>query len=62
MFASIPNFADFWTQADVQRKIECLRLLNEIVCAFDKVMAAHEMWPIGVHSCWTNQSSAALKK
>ncbi|KAK6041394.1 hypothetical protein COOONC_21101 [Cooperia oncophora] len=37
MFASIPNFKDFWSQWDTSRKLECLRLLNEIVCEFDKV-------------------------
>ncbi|KIH60319.1 adenylate/guanylate cyclase catalytic domain protein [Ancylostoma duodenale] len=36
MFASIPNFKDFWSQWDTSRKLECLRLLNEIVCEFDK--------------------------
>lgn len=39
MFASIPNFKDFWSQWDTSRKLECLRLLNEIVCEFDKVSA-----------------------
>lgn len=39
MFASIPNFAEFWSLADVQRKLECLRLLNEIIVSFDRVSA-----------------------
>ena len=37
MFASIPNFKDYWSECDNSRKLECLRLLNEIVCEFDKV-------------------------
>lgn len=37
MFASIPNFKDYWSECDKTRKLECLRLLNEIVCEFDKV-------------------------
>lgn len=37
IFASIPNFKDFWSEWDTSRKLECLRLLNEIVCEFDKV-------------------------
>lgn len=37
MFASIPNFHDFWSEWDMHRKLECLRLLNEIICEFDKV-------------------------
>ncbi|VDL77825.1 unnamed protein product [Nippostrongylus brasiliensis] len=39
MFASIPNFKDFWSQWDTSRKLECLRLLNEIVCEFDKLLS-----------------------
>ncbi|CAB3399043.1 unnamed protein product [Caenorhabditis bovis] len=39
MFASIPNFKDFWSQWDTNRKLECLRLLNEIVCEFDKLLS-----------------------
>ncbi|KJH53605.1 adenylate/guanylate cyclase catalytic domain protein [Dictyocaulus viviparus] len=39
MFASIPNFEDFWSQWDTSRKLECLRLLNEIICEFDKLLS-----------------------
>ncbi|CAD6196449.1 unnamed protein product [Caenorhabditis auriculariae] len=39
MFASIPNFKDFWGQWDTSRKLECLRLLNEIICEFDKLLS-----------------------
>uniref|UniRef100_A0A158P8K9 adenylate cyclase n=1 Tax=Angiostrongylus cantonensis TaxID=6313 RepID=A0A158P8K9_ANGCA len=39
MFASIPNFKDFWSQWDTSRKLECLRLLNEIICEFDKLLS-----------------------
>ncbi|GMR59346.1 hypothetical protein PMAYCL1PPCAC_29541, partial [Pristionchus mayeri] len=39
MFASIPNFKEFWSQWDTSRKLECLRLLNEIVCEFDKLLS-----------------------
>lgn len=38
MFASIPNFKDYWSECDTTRKLECLRLLNEITCEFDKVI------------------------
>lgn len=38
MFASIPKFNDFWCEWDESRKLECLRLLNEIVCEFDKLL------------------------
>ena len=32
-----PDFKDYWSECDKARKLECLRLLNEIVCEFDKV-------------------------
>lgn len=38
MFASIPNFADFYTEESVNNGgIECLRFLNEIISDFDAV-------------------------
>ena len=38
MFASIPNFAEFYSEEVVNREgIECLRLLNEIIIDFDEV-------------------------
>lgn len=40
MFASIPNYKEFYDENDVNKQgLECLRLLNEIICDFDKVMA-----------------------
>ncbi|KAJ8356911.1 hypothetical protein SKAU_G00197050 [Synaphobranchus kaupii] len=37
MFASIPNFADFYTEETVNNGgIECLRFLNEIISDFDR--------------------------
>lgn len=38
MFASIPNFQDFYTEDEinVQGK-ECLRFLNEVIIDFDNV-------------------------
>lgn len=38
MFASIPNYKEFYDENDVNKQgLECLRLLNEIICDFDKV-------------------------
>ena len=38
MFASIPNYKEFYDESDVNKQgLECLRLLNEIICDFDKV-------------------------
>lgn len=39
MFASIPNYKEFYDETDVNKQgLECLRLLNEIICDFDKVV------------------------
>ncbi|KAB7502467.1 Adenylate cyclase type 2, partial [Armadillidium nasatum] len=38
MFASIPNYTEFYDETDVNKQgLECLRLLNEIICDYDKV-------------------------
>ena len=38
MFASIPDFKEFYVQSDTNNDgLECLRLLNEIIAEFDKV-------------------------
>lgn len=40
MFASIPNFNDFYIELDGNNMgVECLRLLNEIIADFDEVMS-----------------------
>lgn len=47
MFASIPNYKEFYDETDVNKQgLECLRLLNEIICDFDKVCGA---WCLCVH-------------
>lgn len=39
MFASIPGFADFYSQTEMNNQgVECLRLLNEIIADFDEVI------------------------
>ncbi|KAK4826995.1 hypothetical protein QYF61_013095 [Mycteria americana] len=36
MFASVPDFKEFYTESDVNKEgLECLRLLNEIIADFD---------------------------
>ncbi|KAM7307904.1 adenylate cyclase type 2 [Ixodes scapularis] len=43
MFASIPNYIEFYDETDVNKQgLECLRLLNEIICDFDKGCRATE--------------------
>lgn len=40
MFASIPNFKEFWIQNDINNEgLECLRLLNEIIADFDLLLS-----------------------
>ncbi|XP_071945658.1 adenylate cyclase type 8-like [Antedon mediterranea] len=39
MFASIPNFSEFYSQSKQNKEgIECLRLLNEIIADFDELL------------------------
>lgn len=46
MFASIPNFNDFYIELDGNNMgVECLRLLNEIIADFDEVRPCN-----GIHS------------
>lgn len=45
MFASIPDFKEFYTESDVNKEgLECLRLLNEIIADFDDVGTWE--WPL----------------
>lgn len=42
MFASVPDFKEFYTECDINKEgLECLRLLNEIVADFDEVRKAN---------------------
>lgn len=48
MFASIPNFSDFYTEESINNGgIECLRFLNEIISDFDSVRCL----PLPFHLC-----------
>ncbi|GAA6076121.1 adenylate cyclase type 3-like isoform X2 [Tachysurus ichikawai] len=43
MFASIPNFSDFYTEEGINNGgIECLRILNEIISDFDTLLDRSE--------------------
>lgn len=45
MFASIPGFADFYSQTEMNNQgVECLRLLNEIIADFDEVGQSLGRW------------------
>ncbi|KAI1243164.1 hypothetical protein IHE44_0000746 [Lamprotornis superbus] len=40
MFASVPDFKEFYTESDVNKEgLECLRLLNEIIADFDDLLS-----------------------
>ncbi|XP_069094393.1 adenylate cyclase type 4 [Pleurodeles waltl] len=40
LFASIPDFKEFYSESDVNREgLECLRLLNEIIADFDELLS-----------------------
>ena len=39
MFASIPNFSEFYVELEGNNEgVECLRLLNEIIADFDELL------------------------
>lgn len=49
MFASIPGFADFYSQTEMNNQgVECLRLLNEIIADFDEVKCPTSTF----RACW----------
>ncbi|NWW78093.1 ADCY3 cyclase, partial [Climacteris rufus] len=49
MFASLPNFADFYTEESINNGgIECLRFLNEIISDFDATIGSTYMAASGV--------------
>lgn len=40
MFASIPNFSEFYVELEANNEgVECLRLLNEIIADFDELLS-----------------------
>lgn len=48
MFASIPNFNDFYIELDGNNMgVECLRLLNEIIADFDEVRPCSSVYSQG---------------
>ncbi|XP_026467691.1 uncharacterized protein LOC113371272 [Ctenocephalides felis] len=45
MFASIPNFTEFYSE-DINKGMECIRLLNEIIADFDELLDEARFKPI----------------
>lgn len=70
MFASIPNFSDFYTEESINNGgIECLRFLNEIISDFDSVSclplpfisACKLLWPLmTAQSCNRSQHNISF--
>lgn len=55
MFASIPNFSDFYTEESINNGgIECLRILNEIISDFDSVSPDSVLYRLldPIKNCW----------
>ena len=52
LFASIPNFTDFYSE-DVNEGVECIRLLNEIIVDFDQVSSTENTGWVNFVSCTT---------
>ena len=43
MFASMPNYMDFYTEAELHEGgVTCLMILNEIISAFDELLSQEE--------------------
>lgn len=43
MFASIPNFSEFYVELEANNEgVECLRLLNEIIADFDEILGEEQ--------------------
>lgn len=51
MFASIPNFSDFYTEESINNGgLECLRILNEIISDFDSVSTGGVLYSLLDHN------------
>ena len=49
MFASIPNYKEFYNENDINKQgLECIRLLNEIICDFDKVSCCSSAYNVRI--------------
>lgn len=47
VFASVPNFSDFYSEVQGNNHgLECLRLLNEIICDFDAILDDPNFAPV----------------
>ena len=61
LFASIPNFTDFYSE-DVNEGVECIRLLNEIIVDFDQVSSTENTGWVNFVSCTIHTTVYTQKK
>lgn len=61
MFASIPNFSDFYTEESINNGgLECLRILNEIISDFDSVSPSSVQHVCVNATSWCEQPANVL--
>jgi hypothetical protein len=52
MFASIPNFSDFYSEDNINKGgVECIRLLNEVIADFDEVNKFNKLYVMSWPPC-----------
>lgn len=63
MFASIPDFKEFYTESDVNKEgLECLRLLNEIIADFDEVNSHTQKMTMAIREGGEKNTTAIFQK
>jgi hypothetical protein len=64
MFASIPNFWEFYVELEANNEgVECLRLLNEIIADFDEILGEEEFrWIEKIKTTGATYMAASGKK
>ena len=61
MFASIPNFSEFYSEDNINKGgVECIRLLNEVIADFDEVNEVYAPLPCFPISEHVSKSTISL--
>jgi adenylate cyclase 8 len=65
LFASIPNFTEFYSE-DINKGLECIRLLNEIIgeetSKFGACRSCDELFQLILTNSWTRSASAPSRR
>jgi adenylate cyclase 8 len=65
LFASIPNFTEFYSE-DINKGLECIRLLNEIIgeetSKFGACQSCDELFQLILTNSWTRSASAPSRR